>query len=159
MFWTGLVVGLIVGANVSLVLYACIIAGKKADEKEWLFNKKEKNKNKFEKMLKQLENTKKGKFSKIKKKGSNFMKLLRRKLNMEEKLLELFKIADKLNEKQDKVFAEIKYEADDTKTLRISIRKKDDYKYVECCEMQMTENSLIKWDNIIELFKKWLNDR
>lgn len=78
---------------------------------------------------------------------------------MEEKLLELFKIADKLNEKQDKVFAEIKYEADDTKTLRISIRKKDDYKYVECCEMQMTENSLIKWDNIIELLKKWLNDR
>jgi len=159
MFWTGLVIGLIVGANASLILYACIIAGKKADEKEWLFNKKEKNKNKFEKMLKQLENTKKGKFSKIKKKGSNFMKLLRRKLNMEEKLLELFKIADKLNEKQDKVFAEIKYEADDTKTLRISIRKKDDYKYVECCEMQMTENSLIKWDNIIELFKKWLNDR
>lgn len=34
MFWTGLVVGLIVGANVSLVLYACIIAGKKSNEKE-----------------------------------------------------------------------------------------------------------------------------
>ena len=32
MFWIGLVVGLIVGANVSLVLYACVIAGKKADE-------------------------------------------------------------------------------------------------------------------------------
>lgn len=158
MFWTGLVVGLIVGANVSLVLYACIIAGKKADEKEWLFNKKEKNKNKFEKMLKQLENTKKGKFSKIKKKGSSFFKLLRGEFNMEDKLLELFKIADTLNEKQDKVFAEIKYEADDAKTLRISIRKKDDYKYVEICEMQMRENSLIKWDNIIELFRKWLKD-
>ena len=158
MFWTGLVVGLIVGANVSLVLYACIIAGKKADEKEWLFNKKEKNKNKFEKMLKQLENTKKGKFSKIKKKGSSFLKLLRGEFNMEDKLLELFKIADTLNEKQDKVFAEIKYEADDSKTLRISIRKKDDYKYVEICEMQMRENSLIKWDNIIELFRKWLKD-
>ena len=158
MFWTGLVVGLIVGANISLVLYACIIAGKKADEKEWLFNKKEKNKNKFEKMLKQLENTKKGKFSKIKKKGSSFLKLLRGEFNMEDKLLELFKIADTLNEKQDKVFAEIKYEADDLKTLRISIRKKDDYKYVEICEMQMRENSLIKWDNIIELFRKWLKD-
>ena len=77
---------------------------------------------------------------------------------MEDKLLELFKIADTLNEKQDKVFAEIKYEADDSKTLRISIRKKDDYKYVEFCEMQMRENSLIKWDNIIELFRKWLKD-
>ena len=158
MFWTGLVVGVIVGANVSLVLYACIIAGKKADEKEWLFNKKEKNKNKFEKMLKQLENTKKRKFFKIEKKGSSFLKLLRGKFNMEDKLLELFKIADTLNEKQDKVFAEIKYEADDSKTLRISIRKKDDYKYVEICEMQMRENSLIKWDNIIELFRKWLKD-
>ena len=158
MFWTGLVVGLIVGANISLVLYACIIAGKKADEKEWLFNKKEKNKNKFEKMLKQLENTKKGKFFKIKKKGSSFLELLRGEFNMEDKLLELFKIADTLNEKQDKVFAEIKYEADDTKTLRISIRKKDDYKYVEICEMQMREHSLIKWDNIIELFRKWLKD-
>ena len=158
MFWTGLVVGLIVGANVSLVLYACIIAGKKADEKEWLFNKKEKKKNKFEKMIKQFENTKKGKFFKIEKKGSSFLKLLRGKFNMEDKLLELFKIADTLNEKQDKVFAEIKYEADDSKTLRISIRKKDDYKYVEICEMQMRENSLIKWDNIIELFRKWLKD-
>ena len=158
MFLTGLVVGLIVGANVSLVLYACIIAGKKADEKEWLFNKKEKNKNKFEKMLKQLENTKKGKLFKIKKKGNSFCILLRGKFNMEDKLLELFKIADTLNEKQDKVFAEIKYEADDAKTLRISIRKKDDYKYVEICEMQMRENSLIKWDNIIELFRKWLKD-
>ena len=43
---------------------------------------------------------------------------------MEEKLLELIKLADTLNEKQDKVFAEIKYEADDSKTLKISIRKK-----------------------------------
>ena len=34
MFWTGLVIGLVVGANVSLILYACIIAGKRADENE-----------------------------------------------------------------------------------------------------------------------------
>lgn len=32
MFWIGFIVGLIVGANVSLILYACIIAGGKADE-------------------------------------------------------------------------------------------------------------------------------
>ena len=128
MFWTGLVIGLVVGANVSLILYACIIAGKRADENEWLYNRKKKF---------------------IKKRG---------KFSMEEKLLELIKLADTLNEKQDKVFAEIKYEADDSKTLRISIRKKDDYKYVEICEMQMREHSLIKWDNIIELFRKWLKD-
>lgn len=34
MFWIGLIIGLVIGANVSLLLYACIIAGKKSDEKE-----------------------------------------------------------------------------------------------------------------------------
>ena len=34
MFWTGLVIGLVVGANVSLILYACIIVGKRADEND-----------------------------------------------------------------------------------------------------------------------------
>lgn len=28
MFWIGLIIGLILGANISLVLYACILAGK-----------------------------------------------------------------------------------------------------------------------------------
>lgn len=32
MFWTGLLVGVILGANVSFILYACIVAGGKADE-------------------------------------------------------------------------------------------------------------------------------
>lgn len=31
MFWIGLLVGMIVGANISLVLYACIIAGRDSD--------------------------------------------------------------------------------------------------------------------------------
>lgn len=159
MFWTGLVVGLIVGANVSLVLYACIIAGKKADEKEWLFNKKEKDKNMNTNIFKRVENKEIKVNFNIRKKGNSFFKLLRDKFSMEEKLLELIKLADTLNEKQDKVFAEIKYEADDSKTLRISIRKKDDYKYVECCEMQMRERNLIKWNSIIELLKSYIENR
>ena len=32
MFWLGLVVGLVLGANISLFLYAIILSGKKADE-------------------------------------------------------------------------------------------------------------------------------
>ena len=28
MFWLGLIIGLLIGANLSLLLYACIIAGK-----------------------------------------------------------------------------------------------------------------------------------
>lgn len=159
MFWTGLVVGIIVGANISLVLYACIIAGKKADEKEWLFNKKEKDKNMNTNIFKRVENKEIKVNFNIRKKGNSFFKLLRDKFSMEEKLLELIKLADTLNEKQDKVFAEIKYEADDSKTLRISIRKKDDYKYVECCEMQMRERNLIKWNSIIELLKSYIENR
>ena len=31
MFWIGLIIVLIVGANISLILYACIIAGKEGD--------------------------------------------------------------------------------------------------------------------------------
>lgn len=31
MFWIGLSIGLIVGANISFILYACIIAGKESD--------------------------------------------------------------------------------------------------------------------------------
>lgn len=32
MFWIGFIVGVIIGANISLILYACIIAGKRCDE-------------------------------------------------------------------------------------------------------------------------------
>jgi hypothetical protein len=32
MFLIGFLVGLIIGANVSLILYACIVAGGRADE-------------------------------------------------------------------------------------------------------------------------------
>lgn len=159
MFWIGLVVGLIVGANVSLVLYACVIAGKKADENKWLFNKKENEKNMIKNIFKRTENKSITNNFNIGKKGNNFLKLLRGKFSMEEKILELIKLADTLNEKQDKVFAEIKYEADDAKTLRISIRKKDDYKYVECCQIQMKERDIEKWNNIIELLRNYIENR
>lgn len=33
MFWLGLIIGLFVGANLSLIIYACIIAGKQSDER------------------------------------------------------------------------------------------------------------------------------
>ena len=33
MFWVGLIIGLFVGANLSLILYACILAGKESDRK------------------------------------------------------------------------------------------------------------------------------
>lgn len=33
MFWIGLIIGIIVGANLSLILYACIVAGKESDRR------------------------------------------------------------------------------------------------------------------------------
>ncbi len=33
MFWIGLIMGLFIGANLSLMLYACIVAGKESDKK------------------------------------------------------------------------------------------------------------------------------
>lgn len=33
MFWLGLIIGFFVGANVSLILYACILAGKESDRR------------------------------------------------------------------------------------------------------------------------------
>lgn len=75
---------------------------------------------------------------------------------MEQKLLKVFKLADKLNTKQSKVYAEINYSANDSQKLEIIIRSKKDYSYIEKCEITITENSEIKWDNIITLFETFV---
>jgi len=75
---------------------------------------------------------------------------------MEEKLLKLFKLADSLNEKQDRVYAQIEYRADDSRKLEIAIRSKKDFSFVERCEIRLTNNSLIKWDNIISIFESYV---
>ena len=33
MFWLGLIIGLFIGANLSLILYACIVGGKESDRR------------------------------------------------------------------------------------------------------------------------------
>lgn len=76
---------------------------------------------------------------------------------MEHKLLELFKLADLLSEKQNKVYAQIDYSANERKTLEIYIRSKEDFSFLEKCSIDLQNNPLIKWDNIIELFKFYVN--
>ena len=71
---------------------------------------------------------------------------------MEEKLLKVFKLADKLNNKNSKIYAEIRYEANKYQKLEITIRRKKDYSYIEKCEICITENSEEKWNNVITLF-------
>lgn len=75
---------------------------------------------------------------------------------MEEKLLKLFKLANLLNEKQNKVYAQLEYSANDSQKLEIAIRSKKDFSYVKKCEVQLTNDSLIKWDNVIELFEHYV---
>ena len=75
---------------------------------------------------------------------------------LEEKLLEIFKLSNILNEKQDKVYAEIHYYANEWKKLEISIRAKQDFSYIQRCEIQLTDTILVKWDNIIKLLKTYI---
>lgn len=75
---------------------------------------------------------------------------------MKDKLLKIIKLADELNEKQDKVYAEIEYVANDRKKLVISIRSKKDFSYIEKCEVQLNAFSMIEWDNVITLFETFV---
>ena len=75
---------------------------------------------------------------------------------MEEKLLKVFKLADKLNTKQSNIFAEIRYSANESQKLELLIRSKKDYSYIEKCEITITENSETKWDYIITLFETFV---
>lgn len=75
---------------------------------------------------------------------------------MEKNFLKLIKLADELNEKQDKVYAEIEYIADNSKKLVISIRSKKDFTYIEKCEVQLNAFSMIEWDNVISLFETFV---
>lgn len=74
---------------------------------------------------------------------------------MEEKLLEIFKIANLLNKEQDKVYAQITYYANDMQTLEIAVRSKKDFSYVDRCEMQLKGNYKMKCDNIIKVLKSY----
>lgn len=76
---------------------------------------------------------------------------------MEKNLLKIFKLADLLNEKQDKVYAEIYYSADSRKKLEIAIRSKKDFSFLEKCELSLADNPLLKWNNTIALFESYVN--
>lgn len=75
---------------------------------------------------------------------------------MEEKLLELLKIANTLAEKQDKLYAQVEYCADNSRKLEISIRRKQDYSYVEKCSVMLLNNPIPKLDAIIKIFEEYI---
>jgi hypothetical protein len=75
---------------------------------------------------------------------------------MEEKFLKLFELANILNESQSNIFAEIKYVANDSKKIEIYIRKKDDFSYIEKCEIMLVTNPIAKLDAIIDIFTTYI---
>lgn len=75
---------------------------------------------------------------------------------MEEKLLKIFKLANELSRKQDNIYAEIQYTANNSHQLEISIRSKKNHSYIESCKITTSENSEIKWDNIIALLETFI---
>lgn len=75
---------------------------------------------------------------------------------MEPYFFKLFYLADKLNLRQNKVFAEILYRADDNKTLEIYIRLKKNFKYVESCKIQLKVSPEKKLEMISDLFSTYV---
>ena len=75
---------------------------------------------------------------------------------MEEKLLELFRLANELNDNQDKVYAQIDYYADNNKKLTISIISKNTYNYIDKCSVMLVQDSISKLDAILKLFEKYI---
>ena len=75
---------------------------------------------------------------------------------MEKYLLQLLKLADSLNEQQKKVYAQITYYADNSKTLEISIRSKTDFSHIEKCQIQLTHCPQTKIKMITCLFNTYV---
>lgn len=74
---------------------------------------------------------------------------------MEEKLLKLLKAANTLNERQNKLYVQIIYTADDIKKLRIEIIEKSGRTYIENLSISLTENSVITIDSITDLIESY----
>lgn len=75
---------------------------------------------------------------------------------MEEKLLEILKLANQLNEKQERVYAQISYSANKDKKLESIIISKNDYSYVERCSVMLFNRPISKLNAIIKLLKEYV---
>lgn len=75
---------------------------------------------------------------------------------MEKKLLEVLEVANEVNNKQDTVYAQIVYTANNNKNLEIAIRSKKDFSYVEKCEVQLRTQPFVKLETIIYVLKSYL---
>lgn len=75
---------------------------------------------------------------------------------MEEKLLKIFELTNELDEKQDKVYANIKYSGDNTRRLELSIISKENYSYIESCSVMLFNKPISKLNAVIEILKEYI---
>ncbi len=76
---------------------------------------------------------------------------------MEKKLLEVLEVANEVNNKQDIVYAQIVYTANDVKDLELAIRDKKNYSYIEKCEVQLKNQPIVKLETVISVLKSYLS--
>ena len=75
---------------------------------------------------------------------------------MEEKLIELFKLANDINENQDKVYFKFEYTADNTKKLEIHIINKKNYSFLETASIMLKFEPIEKIDTIMKFMSKYI---
>ena len=75
---------------------------------------------------------------------------------MEEKLLKIFKLANKLDAKRNKIYAEIEYSAHNSQKLEINIRSKKDFSYIEKYEIYLRNTNSEKMNEMVTLFETFV---
>lgn len=75
---------------------------------------------------------------------------------MEERLLKIFKLLNKLNDEHEKIYVEIKYTSYRIKSLEISIREKKDFSYISTYRIELFKNSLKEFDDVIKVLESYV---
>lgn len=75
---------------------------------------------------------------------------------MEKYFLEVVKLVNELGDNQYKVFGEIEYVANGDKELKVTIRDKKTFKYLERCQIYVENNDEKSWNNIVNMIKYYV---
>lgn len=68
---------------------------------------------------------------------------------MDEKILQIIKLANSVNEQNEKLYAHIEYVADNRKKLLISIVDKETFTTVETLRTDLANNPYFNWNTFI----------
>lgn len=74
---------------------------------------------------------------------------------MEEDLLKIFKLLNKLNDEQNRFYASIIYSPYKLKTIEISIRDKKDFSFISVYKIELFKSSEKELENVIQLLESY----